>query len=99
MDGVYDLVGGEALEEVAELLKDRSKLVTAGDPATAGRLGGAMVRRARTGAVLAEVADLVIAGELRPFVTRDFPLDQAADAMRSVERGHAGGKIVIEVAA
>jgi NADPH:quinone reductase-like Zn-dependent oxidoreductase len=31
-------------------------------------------------------------------VTRTFPLDRAAEALRTVEDGHARGKIVIEVA-
>lgn len=37
-------------------------------------------------------------GRLRPLVTRTFPLDRAAEALRAVEDGHARGKIVIEVA-
>ncbi|MEV6737087.1 NADP-dependent oxidoreductase [Streptomyces sp. NPDC051104] len=100
VDGVYDLVGGEVLEETATLLTDRSKLITAGaSPQEVGRLGGARVERARTAAVLDEVARLVVAGELNPYVTRTFPLEQAGEALRLVEDGHARGKVVIEVAA
>jgi NADPH:quinone reductase-like Zn-dependent oxidoreductase len=97
VDAVFDLVGGADLEEVARLVADRSKLISAADRGTVARLGGSPVERARTGAVLEEVAKLVVDGVLRPYVTQTFPLDQAADALRTVENGHARGKIVIEV--
>ncbi|MFF7472867.1 zinc-binding dehydrogenase [Streptomyces sp. NPDC008092] len=100
VDGVYDLVGGEVLAEAAGLLADRTRLITAGaPPETVAALGGARVERARTAAVLDEVAELVVAGELDPHVSRTFPLDKADEALRAVEDGHALGKIVIEVAA
>ncbi|SED85935.1 NADP-dependent oxidoreductase [Streptomyces sp. Ag109_O5-10] len=98
VDGVYDLVGGEVLAEAAGLLADRTKLITAGAaPDAVAALGGARVARARTAAVLDEVAELVVAGELDPHVSRTFPLDRADEALRAVEEGHALGKIVIEV--
>jgi NADPH:quinone reductase-like Zn-dependent oxidoreductase len=97
VDGIYDLIGGASLEAVAVLLKDPAKLVTANDPATATRLGGAMIRRDRGRRVLEEVATLVAEGHLKPFVTTTYPLDQAPEALREVEDGHASGKIVIEV--
>ncbi len=98
IDAIYDQVGGTALEEVAPLLTDRSKLVSAGDRATTARLGGSPVARARNQEVLDAVAQLVVQGVLNPFVTSTFPLDQAAQALRLVEDGHAQGKVVIEVA-
>ncbi|MEU9453340.1 NADP-dependent oxidoreductase [Streptomyces sp. NPDC048277] len=99
VDGVYDLVGGEALAEAATLLADRTGLITAGaSPETVAALGGARVARARTAAVLDEVAELVVGGELDPHVSGTFPLDQADRALRAVEGGHTRGKIVIEVA-
>ena len=47
IDGLYDQVGGQALEDVAPLLADRSKLVSAGDRVLPARLGGAFVARVR----------------------------------------------------
>nr|BFD86350.1 NADP-dependent oxidoreductase [Streptomyces sp. Xyl84] len=99
-DGVYDLVGGEVLKEAADLVADRTKLITAGAPESdVEALGGARVRRARTAAVLDALADLVVRGALDPHVTATFPLERAAEALRTVEEGHARGKVVIEVAA
>lgn len=98
VDAIYDMVGGPALADVASLLADRSKLITAADRATVAQLGGSPVARARNRAVLDAVAQLVVDGALDPFVTATFPLDQAAEALREVEQGHARGKVVIEVA-
>lgn len=97
VDAVYDLVGSGALEDVAGVLADRSKLITAADRETAARLGGSPVARARNRAVLDAVAQLVVEGVLRPFVTAAFPLERAPEALRLVEEGHARGKVVIEV--
>lgn len=99
VDAVFDLVGGADLEAVAALVPDRTKLISAGDKPRVVTLGGAAVVRLRTAAVLEEVAELVVAGTLRPYVTRTFPLAEAAGALRAVEEGHALGKIVIEVGA
>ncbi|MCD9874871.1 NADP-dependent oxidoreductase [Streptomyces guryensis] len=99
VDGVYDLVGGDVLEEAATLLTDRTKLITAGaPPEVVEKLGGARVARVRTSDRLTAVADLVVRGDLDPHVTRTFPLERAGEALRTVEEGHARGKIVIEVA-
>ncbi|MFJ3803449.1 zinc-binding alcohol dehydrogenase family protein [Streptomyces sp. NPDC090088] len=99
VDGVYDLVGGEVLAEAAGLLADRTKLITAGAaPDEVAALGGARVERARTAAVLDEVAELVVGGELDPHISQTFPLERADRALRAVEDGHTLGKIVIEVA-
>lgn len=97
VDAVYDLIGGEVLEAAAELLTDRTRLITAGGKDIVGRLGGAPVARARTAAILDEVAHLVADGKLNPLVTQTFPLSRAAEALRLVEDGHARGKIVIEI--
>jgi NADPH:quinone reductase-like Zn-dependent oxidoreductase len=43
---------------------------------------------------LLALAALVEAGEVTPVVGRTYPLVEAADAIRELERGHASGKIV-----
>jgi NADPH:quinone reductase-like Zn-dependent oxidoreductase len=36
-------------------------------------------------------------GELTPVIDRTYPLEEAAEAMRYLETGHARGKVVIKV--
>jgi NADPH:quinone reductase-like Zn-dependent oxidoreductase len=97
VDGILDLVGGGDVRGAAETLNDRSKLVSAVDPAVATELGGAYIRRSRTGETLAAVADLVAAGRLDPRITATYPLAHAAQALAEVESGHAHGKLILEM--
>lgn len=97
VDAIYDLVGGDALRDVADLVADKSRMITGADVATATELGGGPVTRARNTAVLEALAALVERGALRPSVTGVFPLDRAGDALALVETGHATGKVVIKV--
>jgi NADPH:quinone reductase-like Zn-dependent oxidoreductase len=46
---------------------------------------------------LVALAELVEAGKVTPVVGRTYPLIEAADAIRELERGHARGKIVVTV--
>jgi NADPH:quinone reductase-like Zn-dependent oxidoreductase len=39
--------------------------------------------------------ELIAAGRLRPVIDRRYPLDEARDALRRVERGEARGKVII----
>ncbi|MER7078239.1 NADPH2:quinone reductase [Saccharopolyspora kobensis] len=95
VDGVFDLVGGAALRTVAELVEDRSKLLSVADKPLVAELGGRTVVRDRSTAVLDELARLVLAGELDPLVKQVRPLDEAGAALAEVEHGHAVGKIVL----
>jgi NADPH:quinone reductase-like Zn-dependent oxidoreductase len=99
VDAVYDLVGGESLRELAELLPDRSRLISGADRGGVGDLGGAPVLRVRKSEVLDTVARLVVDGVLDPFVTRSYPFAEADRALRAIEDGHVRGKLVIEVSA
>ncbi|AKF10834.1 hypothetical protein DB32_007983 [Sandaracinus amylolyticus] len=47
-------------------------------------------------AELEEARALLATGALRPVIDRVFPLAEAADAMRYVERGHVRGKVVLD---
>ena len=97
VDAIFDLAGGDGLRAVAELLSDRNKLITAGDPVTAAELGGHMIERDGTHRVLEIVATLVAEYKLDPHIEDIRPLDEAAEAVAAVEVGHAKGKVVIEV--
>jgi NADPH:quinone reductase-like Zn-dependent oxidoreductase len=97
VDGIYDLVGADALPAVARLVKDPARLITAASPATAAEFGGAPVRRDRSVRVLDAVARLATEGKLDPHVTQVVPFDQAPAAIAAVESGHPLGKIVLRM--
>ncbi|QXJ22310.1 NAD(P)-dependent alcohol dehydrogenase [Actinomadura graeca] len=46
---------------------------------------------------LLDLADLAASGRLTTVLDRGFPLAEAADAVRYIERGHARGKVVLSV--
>lgn len=96
VDAIFDLAGGDALRAVAELVSDKTKLISAGD-FSVDELGGHVVERDRTSRVLEIVVGLVADGKLDPHVEDVRPLDEAADAVAAVEIGHARGKVVVEV--
>ena len=80
---------------MADLVADRSKLISAGDMQTVTELGGHMIVREPGRRVYEIVAAMVAEGKLDPHVEDVVPLDQAASAMAAVEAGHAKGKVVI----
>jgi NADPH:quinone reductase-like Zn-dependent oxidoreductase len=97
VDAILDLVGGDALRAVAGLCADTSRIVSAGDAGTAEEVGGVLVDRARTAAVLDAVVALVAQGKIDPHVAEVFALDEAGAVLQAVETGHARGKVVIEI--
>jgi len=46
---------------------------------------------------LETVNDLIEAGKVKPVIDRTYPLSEAPDAIRYLEKGHPGGKIVVVV--
>jgi NADPH:quinone reductase-like Zn-dependent oxidoreductase len=97
LDGIFDLVGGDGLTEIASLPGDRSNFISAAGSDLVKKLGGSPVKRARSREVLDAVAKLVVDGSLDPHVTAVYPLKEAGRALRAVEQGHAAGKIVLTV--
>ncbi len=97
VDAVLDLVGGEALRSIADLVSDRSRLLSTTDPDGAAALGGGGVNRDGSGAVLSEIVQLVAEGKLDPHVGDIVAFDRAGEALTSVESGHARGKVVISI--
>lgn len=95
VDLVIDLVGGQALREIAEVVKDSKNIVTTADPDTAGQLGGAGVRR--TAAGLQKIIEVAQHGLIDPNVGQRFALADAQQAIATVEDGHTTGKVVLEL--
>ncbi|AVZ71453.1 hypothetical protein SLUN_03790 [Streptomyces lunaelactis] len=44
---------------------------------------------------LALLTDLIESGQVTPIIDRTYPLGEAPEAMRYLEKGHARGKVVI----
>lgn len=96
VDGVVDLVGGEALGIVAQFAPD-GRLISAGDEQVV-EYGGAVVDRDQVPArdVLDALASLVEQGELVT-VVRAYPFAEAAAALADVEAGHTTGRAVLQI--
>lgn len=97
VDAVFDLVGEEALLNVAPLAKTPEAVVSATDPAGASKVGGAFIVHAPSSETLARLALLVVDGKLDPHVTDIFSFARVADALASVESGHTRGNLVVQV--
>jgi NADPH:quinone reductase-like Zn-dependent oxidoreductase len=48
---------------------------------------------------LLTLKDLIEAGKLTPVIDKTYPLGEAAEAIRYLEKGHARGKVVVTVRA
>ena len=92
-DLLIDLVGGQPLRDLAPLVKDPARILSAADQDTAEELGGA--GRPSSADALERITQLVAEGAVDPHVTARYPLVAAAEAMAQVESGHSAGKIVL----
>ncbi|MGO1539338.1 MAG: NADP-dependent oxidoreductase [Leucobacter sp.] len=94
VDLIIDLVGGQALRDIAGIAKNPSVIVSAADPVTAADLGGAAVQRTREG--IEKITGVAQYGLVDAQVRERFDLEHAMDAIALVEGGHAAGKVIIE---
>ena len=102
LDMVFDLVDGHTRERSWQVLKKRGVLVstlTGPSQQTAARWGVRALRYTveADGKELDEILSLVASGKVRPHVQKTYPLEEAAQALNSVERGDSVGKIVLTV--
>jgi NADPH:quinone reductase-like Zn-dependent oxidoreductase len=91
--GTFVMVGGGGgswLGPAGQIL--RAKLLS---PFFSARVVTMMARS--NGADLANVAELIEAGKVRPVIDRTFPLLEAAEAIRHLDTRHARGKVVLTV--
>ncbi len=108
VDVVFEHVGQATWEQSIKLCRNGGRVVTCGassgwDARTDLRhvffrqiqiLGSTMGSKAS----MFRIAQLMAEGKLRPIVDRVFPLAQAADAHRYLDRREQFGKVVLEVA-
>jgi NADPH:quinone reductase-like Zn-dependent oxidoreductase len=101
VDAALDLIGtDEALDTSVALVADRARIATIagfgraaelGIAALTGADGGQAIRDASRAQIIALAAD----GKLEVTVDKVFPLDEAPDAHRYLQTGHARGKVVL----
>lgn len=103
-DVVLDTVGGETQQRSWPVLKPGGMLVSTIQPPSADEAAAHGVRHGFVathppiGPVLAEVAAMVDAGQIRPEVSRVLTLDAIREGHAAIETRHTRGKIVIQVA-
>jgi NADPH:quinone reductase-like Zn-dependent oxidoreductase len=98
IDAFLDFFGGGYVQlAVTEFGIDPQRVDTIIDFAAIERLGvkGEGNADASDARVLAELADLVAAGEVEVQVAAVYPLDQVKEAYRTLEQRHTRGKIVL----
>ncbi|HEU5086240.1 MAG TPA: NADP-dependent oxidoreductase, partial [Roseiflexaceae bacterium] len=105
VDVVLDLVGGETQRRSYAVLKPGGVLVSAvqmPDADTAAMYGvrqHLIMTNPPIGPALTDVAHLVDAGKLKPYVSQVFALQDIQQAHTLIEQHHACGKIAIQISA
>jgi Raf kinase inhibitor-like YbhB/YbcL family protein len=103
VDVVFDLVGGETQDRSWQVIRKGGILVCTMQKPDYAKAEAHGVRAAPrymaepNSTQLNEVADLIDAGKVRVVVSKIFPFEEAGDAQRCLEAGHARGKIVVAV--
>jgi NADPH:quinone reductase-like Zn-dependent oxidoreductase len=103
VDLVFDTIGGEVLAQSWQLLKPGGVLVSVvqqPDEKEAKRheVRAAFVFIEPSNRILRELAALVEAGQLMPYIEHHFNLETVAEAHAQSQSGRTRGKIVIDVA-
>lgn len=96
-DVILDYVGGEAVDTAPDLLADGGRIVSITDPRARDELGGAYVWVRPDADDLADLATLIDQGVVKVEIAEVFDLEHAADAHRTVEKGHTRGKVVVRI--
>jgi NADPH:quinone reductase-like Zn-dependent oxidoreductase len=97
VDAVLDLIGGEALADAPEQVKDVRRIASVIEADTVIELCGTYVFVRPEREHLDALAELVDAGKLRVDVADTYPLEKIADAHQANESGHTRGKIVVTI--
>lgn len=100
VDVVLDTVGGDTADRSFDVLKKGGIIVSIVGHLSQEKAKAAGVRAVDilvkpSGAQLREIAGLVDSGDLKPVVTKELPLEDAAKAHELIETGHTRGKIVL----
>jgi NADPH:quinone reductase-like Zn-dependent oxidoreductase len=103
LDAVVDLIGGDTLARSYQILKSGGVLVStvaAPDPAELAKrqLRGQQFLMKRNAAQLADLANMVDLGVVKPKLSQVLPLSDAPKAHDLSQKGKSKGKIVLQVA-
>jgi NADPH:quinone reductase-like Zn-dependent oxidoreductase len=97
VDAFIDTYGSGYVQLALDLGVPKDRINTIADFGAVQQFGvkmeGSMA--GASAAVLAELAELIAAGELEVPIAATYPLDQVQDAFRRLETGHIRGKIVL----
>lgn len=105
VDVLLDLVGDQQALELWALVKPGGVVIRIAGGADADALaqqGGLTIIKARVqpnGAQLAQIADLVARGAIRPHVSASYPLAEIGAAQEASRAGHIRGKVVVRIPA
>jgi NADPH:quinone reductase-like Zn-dependent oxidoreductase len=106
-DVVFDPLGARTFERSVGALAAHGRLVTpgaVGDPNVALNIWTLVGKRARIEGVasqdappevLVQLVEILARGELHPWVEKELPLEQAAEAHRLIEAGEVVGRVVL----
>ena len=102
MDMVLDTVGGETLAQSIDVLKPGGILVSIADSPSQEQAEARGVRAIffvvePRRQELIEIGQMIVAGQLRPFVAAVYPLAQAREAYARAQAGRMHGKVVLQV--
>lgn len=103
MDVVFDLIGGDYIDRSLKSLKEGGVLISipsatnaeVEDKAEKARCIGIRFSLKNNKEDMQAIADLLKAGDLKPYISKRFTLDQIREAHKDLEKGHTKGKIVI----
>jgi NADPH:quinone reductase-like Zn-dependent oxidoreductase len=100
IDLVVDAIGGDTRERSYEVLATGGILAALVGDVSEERAEEYDAHGRRVGvrpdaAALAEINELVVAGEVKPTISTTLPLADAIEAHEQIEKGHTRGKIVL----
>lgn len=102
IDLVVDLVAGETQERSWAVLREGGRLVstlsepTSERPEAQGKIGTFFLVEP-DGEQLEKIARLIESGQVRPVLSKTFPLEEVAEAQDFLEHSHVKGKVVLVV--
>ena len=102
VDLVFDLIGGDTQQRSLKIIKKGGRLITTVQPkyqeeAKANDIHMEVFMTQSLPEELEQLGNLIDSGKIKPIVTRTFPLKDAAEAQKEIEKGHTRGKMVLTV--